>query len=56
VEVACNLLDRDVTSTADVEEAIKRLAEQRAVRLGTPYVIGKSPEAITQLAREALLL
>ena len=56
VEVACNLLDTNVSSTADVQrataaavadmDAAKHLGEGGAARVGDGYVTNQTPETI----------
>ncbi len=54
MEIACNILDSALTPPADVEKAVRRLAEVKGIAVGEPYRIGKSPEALTAAAIDVL--
>mmetsp|Transcript_42652 Transcript_42652/g.92740 ORF Transcript_42652/g.92740 Transcript_42652/m.92740 type:complete len:119 (+) Transcript_42652:320-676(+) len=49
VEVACNLLDADITPPAKVRERVVELCQVEGVRLESDYFTNKSPEDILDL-------
>ncbi len=54
IEVACNLLDHNITSPDAVLQRIEQLAAQEGLKVGEAYRISKSPEEIEQLASDLL--
>jgi hypothetical protein len=54
IEVACNLLDTDVSSPVHVIKRLRELAAGEGVELGEPYLLSKSPEQLVAEARQQL--
>jgi glutamate formiminotransferase len=50
VEVACNLLDYQLSGPQQVEAAVRAAAAARGVGTGSAYCIGKLPEEMVALA------
>lgn len=55
IEVACNLLAPNENGPASVEEKVKKLAEERGLRVKRAYCTGRNVEEMIKLAEEILV-
>ena len=53
MEVACNLLDWQITGPAQVQQAVAAAAVAKGMVANEGYVIGKPPREMMRLAAEA---